>query len=176
MACEEVLGRPVLSTFSPQHLSPGSYGPGPAPHYTASLRRGSHSRLLPVSSPVTPSSTLPRGPALPYQPRPCSPYQSASGSPCSSEAHGRGSPPTRRRSPDGGDGTEEGRGCSVQQQRQPNGDLPCVHNGEVTAAVHSPRASVCSGGDGRSELDLRMDLPEVQFSGHVLAGRPLESR
>lgn len=176
MGCEEVPGRPVLSTFSPQHLSPSSYGP--SPHYTASLRRGSNSRLLPVSSPVTPSSTLPRGPSHPYQPKPCSPYQSASASPCSSEAHSRGSPPARRHSPDGGDGVEEGRGCSIQRQRQPNGDLPCVHSGEgtTTAAVHSPRTSVCSAGDGRSELDLRMDLPEVQFSGHVLAARPLESR
>lgn len=161
------MGRPVLSTFSPQHLSPGSYGP--APHYTASLRRGSNSRLLPVSSPVTPSSTLPRGPPLHYQH--CSPYQSASASPCSSEAHSRGSPPARRRSPDGGDGAEEGRGCSVQRHRQPNGDLPSVHNGEGSGGAHGPRASVCSAGDGRSELDLRTDLPEVQFTGHVLAGR-----
>lgn len=175
MGCEEVVGRPVLSTFSPQHLSPGSYGP--TPHYTASLRRGSNSRLLPVSSPVTPSSTLPRGPALPYQPRPCSPYQSASASPCSSEPRSRGSPPVHRHSPDGRDDGDEGRGCGAPRHtQQPNGDLPCVHSGEGTAAaVHSPRASVCSG-DGRSELDLRTDLPEVQFSGRVLTARPLEGR
>ncbi|XP_050730735.1 leucine-rich repeats and immunoglobulin-like domains protein 2 [Eriocheir sinensis] len=177
LGCEEVVGRPVLSTFSPQHLSPGSYGP--APHYTASLRRGSNSRLLPVSSPVTPSSTLPRGPPLHYQH--CSPYQSASGSPCSSEAHSRGSPPARRHSPDGGDGADEGRGCGLQRHRQPNSDLPSVHSGEgpaptAAAATHSPRASVCSDGDGRSELDLRMDTPEVQFSDHTPPTRPMEVR
>ncbi|XP_063845133.1 leucine-rich repeats and immunoglobulin-like domains protein 3 [Scylla paramamosain] len=171
VGCEEVLGRPVLSTFSPQHLSPSSYSP--SGHYTASLRRGSNSRLLPVSSPVTPSSTLSRGPSLPYQPRPCSPYQSASGSPSSSEAHSRGSPLAQRHSPDGGDAIDEGQGYSLHQQA--NGDLPCVHSGEGNA-VRSPRASVSSASDRRSELDLRMDMPEVQFLGQVHGSRVLEGR
>ena len=171
MGCEEILGRPVLSTFSPQHLSPSSYSP--SGHYTASLRRGSNSRLLPVSSPITPSSTLPRGPSLPYQPRPCSPYQSASASPSSSEVHSRSSPLAQRHSPDGGDAVDDGRGYSLHQQA--NGDLPCIHNGEITV-VRSPRASVSSASDRRSELDLRMDMPEVQFSGHVPAGLALEGR
>lgn len=171
MGCEEVLGRPVLSTFSPQHLSPSSYSP--SGHYTASLRRGSNSRLLPVSSPVTPSSTLPRGPSLPYQARPCSPYQSASPSPSSSETHSRGSPLAQRHSPDGGDAVDESRGYSLH--RQANGDLPCVHSGEGSA-VRSPRASVSSAGDRRSELDLRMDMPEVQFGGRVPNGRCVEGR
>lgn len=171
--------RPVLSTFSPQHLSPGSYGPG-APHYTASLRRGSNSRLLPVSSPVTPSSSLPTAPPLHHHHH-CSPYQSASGSPCSSEAHSRGSPPARRHSPDGRDGADEGRGCGLQRHRHPNSDLPSVHSGEGQAAaaaatVHSSRASECSDGDGRSELDLRTDAPEVQFSGRSPPTRPMEVR
>lgn len=50
--------RPRLSTFGVQHLTVGGYGP---PVHTASLRRGSSSRLMPVPVPVTPDmSTLPR--------------------------------------------------------------------------------------------------------------------
>ena len=68
---------------------------------------------------------------------------------------------------------DEDQGYSLH--RQANGDLPCVHSGEGNA-VRSPRASVSSASDRRSELDLRMDMPEVQFLGQVQGSRVLEGR
>ncbi|KAK7071976.1 Leucine-rich repeats and immunoglobulin-like domain protein, partial [Halocaridina rubra] len=57
LGCEDQIGRPRLSTFSSNRMSSGGYSPN---HYTATLRYGSNSRLVPVPTPVTPAATLPR--------------------------------------------------------------------------------------------------------------------
>lgn len=164
IGCEEVLGRPRLSTFSPQHLSPGGYSPN---HYTASLRHGSNSRPIPVSSPVTPSASLPRGQHL-----------------CHGNSHFKQSTAMTSQSPE----------ISSPARRSPLAQLPvknmtnnpnpggCSPKNVAAEPVVGDdacdrRTSVCSvGGDSRSELDLRTEVPDVRFSNNIPVNQTLDAR
>lgn len=166
IGCEDAMGRPRLSTFSPQHLSPGGYSPN---HYTASLRRGSNSRLLPVSSPVTPSATLPRGQHL-CQANSFLPQQAVT-SP-SSEVSARHSPHVQV-AVDNCEGSPLKDQCSLTPE-QTGGEslvINCTEND-----VSNQRTSVCSVGDGRSELDLRTENSEVKVNNSIPTKQTLESR
>ncbi|KAG7155884.1 Leucine-rich repeats and immunoglobulin-like domains protein 3-like 1 [Homarus americanus] len=166
IGCEEALGRPRLSTFSPQHLSPGGYSPN---HYTASLRRGSNSRLLPVSSPVTPSATLPRGQYLcqanSYLPQPTVASPSTEISTrhipqvVQAAVNNLGSSPSK----------DQGSHFPELAARE-----SLVVNSENE--VFNTRTSVCSVGDGRSELDIRTEDPDAKVNNSIPPKQTLESR
>ncbi|KAK4311617.1 hypothetical protein Pmani_016904 [Petrolisthes manimaculis] len=179
--CDDLpaMSRPRLSTFSPQHhhhhhhLSPGSFSPGV---HSARVRRSSHSsRLLPVSSPVTPSSTLPRH--IPsHQPhysqpasfaatqKPTSPLTATEVS-CQQSPH------------QVNDNTEDVCSQSGQCHSPQYADSESQTIRDVEVRNYNPRASVCSTtSDRRSELDLRIETPEVRFSNNIPVSPTLEPR
>ncbi|XP_045606959.2 leucine-rich repeats and immunoglobulin-like domains protein 3 [Procambarus clarkii] len=166
IGCEEVMGRPRLSTFSPQHLSPGGYSPN---LYTASLRRGSNSRLLPVSSPVTPSTTLPRGQHLCHT---NSSTQSSVASPSDTSAR-QGYPQLVQAAVDNlGNSQNKDQCCHSPEVAA--GETLVKNNSESNA--HNPRTSVYSVGDGRSKLDLRTDNANGKVINSIPPKQTLESR
>lgn len=188
--CDDLppLGRPRLSTFTPQHhhhhhhLSPGSYSPG---IYTASLRRGSHSsRLLPVSSPVTPSSTLPRHVPQHHphysQPTPFVASQKTNSPLTATEVtHQQQQSPPHQVSDNNTDEVCSQDGQQHQQQcHSPQyTDSESLPIRDVEVRNYNPRASVCStASDRRSELDLRIETPEVRFSNNIPTSPMVEPR
>lgn len=164
VGCEDSLGRPRLSTFSPQHLSPGSYSPN---QYTASLRRGSNSRRHPVPSPTSPSASLPRGQHL------CQTddrvHHSLLTSPSSStEACGHYSSHVVPVLVD----DQEACSKNIDPVGEPVGESIVVNSSD--SDTNNLRTVICSAGDSRSELDLRLDTAEVKHNS--IPKQTIESR
>ncbi|KAK8735942.1 hypothetical protein OTU49_005133, partial [Cherax quadricarinatus] len=157
IGCEEIMGRPRLSTFSPQHLSPGGYSPN---LYTASLRRGSNSRRIPVSSPVTPSATLPRGQHL-CQTNSCS-IQPLVASP--SEVSAKHIPQLIPIAVNKHGTNQKDDACSCSPEVI-EGDSLVINTSESN--THNLRTSVYSVGDERSKLDLRTENPDEKINNSI---------
>lgn len=160
VGCEDALGRPRLSTFSP-HLSPGSYSPN---QYTASLRRGSNSRRHPVPSPTSPSASLPRGQHLCQTDDRVHPSVLTSPSP-STETCGHYSSHVV---PVLMDDQEEAGSKNID----PVGESLVVNSSD--SDTNNLRTVICSAGDGRSELDLRLETAEVKHNS--IPKQTIESR
>lgn len=169
VGCEEGLGRPRLSTFSPQHLSPGGYSPNQS--YTASLRRGSNSRRHPVvpSSPTSPSASLPRGQHLCQTDDRIQHSVLTSPSP-SAEIYGHYSPLVLPVSVD----DQEASSINTDPVGEPVvGESLGVNSSD--SDTYNPRTMDCSAGDSRSELDLRIDNTELKHNS-IPPEQTIESR
>lgn len=165
LGCEDPIGRPRLSTFSSQHMAPGGYNSG---LFTATLRCGSNSRLVPVPTPVTPAATLPR--SRPLLNRDGSHRKSTMTSYENSGEYYPQKIQLPNESDDNAGHSERYDGHLEHCQDEFYG------SNRRNSERHNARNSVCSAGDNQSELDVRTENAEVTPKNIIPAKNTLESR